>query len=108
MRKAITAGLTALLLAGGGSALAGHAGTNPTDPGAIGDHPALYGLCTAWHANENGRENGKAGSAPPFAALAQAAEDNGETVSELCDGVRPGNGHGRGGDNSNAPNPSDR
>lgn len=107
MRKLIVGGLMAVLVAGGGSAFADHAGTNPTDPEAIGNHPALYGLCTAWHANENGRENGNAGDAPPFAALEQAAEDNDQSVSEYCDGVRPGNGHGEGGDNSNAPNPNE-
>lgn len=109
MRKLISGTMLALMLGGGaGVALADHAGTNPTDPDAIGDHPALYGLCTAWHANENGRENGNAGNAPPFAALQEAAEAEDQTVSEFCEGVRPGNGHGNGGGNSNAPDPTER
>ncbi|HVM40878.1 MAG TPA: hypothetical protein VM618_08900 [Acidimicrobiia bacterium] len=105
MRRLVVGAAVAALLGGTGAAWADHAGTNPTDPDAIGGHPALYGLCTAWHANENGRENGKAGEAPPFASLAQAAENADQSVTEFCTGVRPGNGHGNGG-GSNAPDPT--
>lgn len=107
MRKLLATAVATVMLGGGVSAaFADHAGTNPTDPDAIGNHPALYGLCMAWHANENGRANGNAGNAPPFAALKAAADNNDQSVSEFCDGVRPGNGHGNGGGNSNAPNPN--
>jgi hypothetical protein len=104
MRKIVVGAAVAALLSGSGPALGSHAGTSPTDPEAIGNHPALYGLCTAWHANANGRAHGNAGNAAPFAALTEAAGD--ESVSEFCDGVRPGNGHGNGG-GSQAPNPNE-
>jgi hypothetical protein len=106
MRRRIiagAAGLGMLMTAGMGAAHADHAGTNPTDPDAIGNHPALYGLCTAYFANGG---NGNSHNAPPFAALAQAAEDNDQSVEEFCSGVRPGNGHGNGG-GSNAPDPTE-
>lgn len=95
----------AMLFSGGmGIAQADHAGTNPTDPEAIGNHPALYGLCTAYFANGG---NGNSHNAPPFAALAAAAEAMDQEVEEFCTGIRPGNGHGNGGDNSSAPDPTD-
>lgn len=114
MRRFLIAAATlALLFTGGmGVARADHAGTNPTDPGAIGGHPALYGLCTAYFANGG---NGNSHEAPPFAALEEAADaagdGNGEATAEeleaFCENVRPGNGHGQGGDNSQAPSPTD-
>lgn len=106
MRKrllAVAAAVGLALTAGMGTAMADHAGTNPTDPDAIGNHPARYGLCTAYFANDG---NGNSHDAPPFAALQEAAEANDQSVAEFCDGVRPGNGHGNGGENSRAPNPS--
>lgn len=114
MRR-ILIGVTSLmvLVTGGmGVARADHPGTNPTDPDAIGGHPALYGLCTAYFANGG---NGKSRNAPPFAALEAAADaagdDDGDATPEemqaFCEGVRPGNGHGQGGGNSNAPSPTD-
>lgn len=94
MRKTIIAIGIATLLATGGVAAADHAGTNPTDPGAIGGHPSLYGLCRAYQSG-NGGDNGRKNEAPPFAALEEAAGD--DSVADFCEGVTPGNGHGNGG-----------
>ena len=45
-----------------------------------------FGLCTA-HENGNGGDNGKKNEAGPFAALQEAADaagDEGQTVTEWC------------------------
>lgn len=53
---------------------------------------ALFGLCTAYAHNENGREHGNAGNAPPFMWLADQAEAEDQTVEEFCGDVdHPGN-----------------
>lgn len=88
--------LGALLLMGS------HGGGSPMD--GMDDHPAKYGLCTAYFAGEGG-DNGNRNDAPPFQALEEAAGD--ESVEEYCEGTQPGNGHGEGGDNNNAPDPTD-
>lgn len=110
MRK-LLAVLAAALMIAGPAAAAGQGNGSPMD--GIGDHPALYGLCTAYFSGQGG-ENGNKNSAPPFAALEdaadQAGDDNGEAspeeVASFCDGVRPSNGQGKGKQNdSRAPNP---
>ncbi len=62
-----------------------------TVPAAVGAVPSdgmpgasWYGLCTAYENNENGRENGNAGNAGPFAWLQEQADENDQTVSEWC------------------------
>lgn len=55
---------------------------NGGGPGPFG--PNNFGLCTAWAANETGRDNGNAGSAPPFQALQDEAEAADQTVEEWC------------------------
>lgn len=87
-----------------GTVGAAHANNSPNNPENIGSHPALYGLCTAYFANGG---NGNSHNAPPFASLAQAAEDNDQSVEEFCTGIRPSNGKGNGSGNSNAPDPTD-
>lgn len=66
-------------------------------PGPIG--PNDVGLCTAWDANENGRDNGRADEAPPFEALHEVAEGE---IGEWCDDVE----HPGGGDRQGPPNGS--
>jgi hypothetical protein len=67
--------------------------------------PAKYGLCTAYFSGQGG-EHGNRNDAPPFQALAQAAEDQDQSVADFCRGTRPGN---RGdADRSSAPDPVDR
>lgn len=103
MRKLLATALGALMLGGGaGVALADHSGPPTSDN--LGSHPATYGLCMAWHANENGRANGNAENAPPFVALQEAADENDQSVSDFCAEVRPGGSHGSG--NSEAPQPN--
>ncbi len=52
---------------------------------------ALFGLCTAWGANGNGRDHGNVENAPPFQGLQNQAEEADQTVEEFCDEVpRPG------------------
>lgn len=83
MRKMIATGFTALVLAGGG------AGVALAAPGPNGHN--TFGLCTAYFAgSEKGQEQKH--KAPPFRALADAAEDNDQTVEEYCaeNGQRPG------------------
>jgi hypothetical protein len=68
---------------------------NGGGPGPFG--PNNFGLCTAWAASENGRENGNAGNAPPFRALQDtAAEEGYDSVEDWCAeyGQQPGNGNG--------------
>lgn len=57
----------------------GNNGTVPSMPSQ-----ALFGLCTAWAHNENGREHGNAGNAGPFRWLQQQAEAEDQTVEEYC------------------------
>lgn len=45
---------------------------------------AIFGLCNAWAHNENGREHGNAGNAPPFLWLAEQADEDDQTVEEWC------------------------
>lgn len=79
-----------------GAALAGHGngngGGHDSFPGTPGE--ALYGLCTAYENNENGRDNGQAGEAPPFQELNETAEENDQTVEEYCaeNAEHPGQG----------------
>jgi hypothetical protein len=100
MRRKVLATLAAGALAFGamgmGPGNSGNAG-GPGGPGPFG--PNNFGLCTAYQANENGRDNGNAGNAPPFAALEEAAEAADQTVEEWCgeNGQHPGNGNGRNG-----------
>ncbi len=62
----------------------------PTGRGAPPD-AALFGLCTAWANNDNGRQHGNAENAPPFVHLQQQAEDADQSVEEYCAEVsRPG------------------
>lgn len=111
MRKKIAIAMLAVMGVSGGAALA----DRPTSDN-LAEHPALYGLCTAWFANENGRENGNAENAPPFQALQDAADEAGdgdgtatdEEMQDFCEGVRPSNGRGNGSGNSNAPDPTSR
>ena len=84
MKKLIAGAFVAVFLAGGATVAT-------ATPGPHG--PNNFGLCTAWAANENGRENGNAGNAPPFKALQDtAAEDGYETVEDWCAefGQQPG------------------
>ena len=86
MKKLITGGLLALLMAGGGAALA----DRPSEDNLVeGGHPALFGLCNAWSNNGTGREHGNAENAPPFQSLQDAAAD--EEVEAYCEGIAPGN-----------------
>lgn len=79
-----------------GAALAGHGngngGGHDTFPGL--PDQALFGICTAYENNENGRENGQAGNAPPFQWLNETADDADQTVEEFCaeNGQHPGQG----------------
>lgn len=96
VRRWIAASSLGLMIAGGGAVAALAQGPDPNGP-------AKYGLCTAYFASETGREHGNAGDAPPFQNLADAAEENDESIEDFCSGTRPGN---RGDDdNSNAPDP---
>jgi hypothetical protein len=100
MRRKVLATLAAGALAFGAMGFSpgnsGNAG-GPGGPGPFG--PNNFGLCTAWAANENGRENGRAGDAPPFAALQEAADEADQSVEDWCaeNGQHPGNGNGRNG-----------
>lgn len=96
--KMFAAGLALALIAVPGSALAGHGNGNgqghDSYPGFADE--ATYGLCMAYENNENGRENGQAGEAPPFQELEDRAEENDQTVEEYC----AEHGQHPGGDNS--------
>lgn len=76
-----------------------------TPPGGMPDQ-SLHGLCTAYEANENGRENGNAGDAPPFQDLQDRAEENNQTVEEFCQDVDHPSSNGNGGGDGGGP-PSD-
>ncbi|MBW3583119.1 MAG: hypothetical protein KY455_08490 [Euryarchaeota archaeon] len=66
---------------------------------------ALFGLCTAWNANEKGRENGNAANAPPFLWLQEQAKEADQTVEEYCSEVDhpSNNGGGNGGNGGGRP-----
>lgn len=107
MRKILVTAAALGMLATGAVGTA-HANNSPTDPSNIGEHPALYGLCTAYFANGG---NGNSHNAPPFLALAEAADDGDasttDDVERFCEAVRPSNGQGGGSGNSNAPSPTE-
>jgi hypothetical protein len=92
-----------VVLVGAVLLMGAHGGGSPMD--GMDDHPAKYGLCTAYFSGEGG-ENGNKHNAPPFEALESAPEE-GDSVEDYCQGTQPGNGHGNGGDNNNAPGPTD-
>jgi hypothetical protein len=74
----------AALVAAVALALAGVAGA---DPGPNGHND--YGLCKAYFAgSDNGQDQKR--SAPPFAALEEAAGGTEEDVAEFCESVTPG------------------
>ena len=110
MRKVIAV-LAVAMMIGGPAAAAGNG--RPTSENLAG-HPALYGLCTAYFSGQGG-EHGNKNSAPPFAALQEAADnagdDDGTTTADemqsFCENVRPSNGQGGGSGNSKAPKPTD-
>ena len=109
MRK-ILAVLGVSLAIAGPAAAAGNG--SPMDD--MANHPALYGLCTAYFSGQGG-EHGNKNSAPPFAALEAAADDAGsdddettqDEMIDFCQDVRPSNGQGGGSGNSKAPRPTD-
>lgn len=92
--KMVAAGLAIALLALPGTALAGHGNGNGNghDDYPGWDDAATYGICTAYENNENGRENGQAGEAPPFQELGDRAEEQNQTIEEYCEenGQHPG------------------
>jgi hypothetical protein len=103
MRRKVLATLAVGALAFGSMGAGNpHDNGNGGPPGPFG--PNNFGLCTAWEANENGRENsdGRAGDAPPFAELQRQAEeefeDSDDPVADWCaaNSEHPGNGNGRG------------
>jgi hypothetical protein len=104
MRKLLAVMAVGLLI-GGPAAAAGNG--RPTSEN-LAEHPALYGLCTAYFSGQGG-EHGNKNSAPPFVALQEAADDGdsntSDDVEQFCSGVRPSNGQGGGSGNSNAPDP---
>jgi hypothetical protein len=77
----------ALALAIGGATVA------TADPGPNGNN--TFGLCTAYFAGSDKGQEMKH-QAPPFAALADAASQNGQSVEEYCaqNGTHPGGGQG--------------
>lgn len=82
-----------VLLAPAGLAMAHHSDQHTTGNGNSRDSmpdAALFGLCTAWAHNENGRENGNAGNAGPFVWLQTQAEESDQAVEEYCENVQPG------------------
>ena len=107
MRKILITAAAVGMLATGAVGTA-HANNSVTNPENLAEHPALYGLCTAYFANGG---NGNSHNAPPFAALAEAADDDDPNtendVERFCESVRPSNGQGQGSGNSNAPSPTD-
>jgi hypothetical protein len=107
-KKLMTLSLAGSLAVGGATvAMADPPMDNPAE------HPALYGLCTAYFANGG---NGNSHDAPPFAALEDAADEAGDNngtttpaeMESFCEAVRPSNGTGGGGaDDSSAPSPTE-
>jgi hypothetical protein len=102
--KWITVGLAFAMLAIPPAAMAGHGNGNGNGHDSYPGFPdaATYGLCTAYENNENGRENGQAGEAPPFQSLEDRADENNQTVEEYCEenGQHPGQGDGGSGDDN--------
>lgn len=96
--KIAAVGLAVALIGIPVSAVAGHGNGNGQGHDQYPGFPdaATYGLCTAYENNENGRENGNAGQAPPFQELQDRAEDENQTVEEYCaeNGQHPGQGNG--------------
>lgn len=92
-----TIAVAVMLLTVPAAAVAGHGngngGGHDTFPGLPDE--ASYGICTAYENNENGRENGQAGNAPPFQWLSDQAEEEDQTVEEWCmeNGQHPGQGN---------------
>lgn len=103
MRKLAAALFAALMIAVPATAQNGNG--RPTAEN-LSEHPALYGLCTAYFSGQGG-EKGNKNNAPPFQALQDAAEAEEQSVEDFCRGVRPSNGKGQGSGNSNAPDPVD-
>lgn len=85
--KLIVIGLAVALVGIPTSAVAGHGNGNGQGHDSYPGFPdaALFGLCTAYENNENGRENGQAGDAPPFQELEDRAEEEDQTVEEYCE-----------------------
>jgi hypothetical protein len=108
MRKVlITVAVAAMALGGANAAIAdpGNGNGAPFGPGSINpDHPAWYGLCTAYYNNsDQGKQNGA-----PFQALEDHDWDNSDYdgIDDFCSSMRPGN---RGDDDkSSAPTPGPR
>lgn len=97
MRWLITTTVALSLLMVPGAALAGHGNGNGGGHDGFGlPDQATYGMCTAYENNEQGRENGQAGQAPPFQWLNEQADENDQTVEEYCmeNGQHPGQGNG--------------
>lgn len=94
--KWTTAMLALAMIAVPGTALAGHGNGNGGGHDSFPGFPnaATFGLCTAYENNEEGRENGQAGQAPPFQELQDRAEEDDQTVEEYCEenGQHPGRG----------------
>lgn len=107
MRKIITIAAVALMvLGGGGAAFANNGNGAPFGPGSINpDHPAWYGLCTAYYNNsDQGKQNGA-----PFQALEAHFDGDAKAISDFCSNLRPSNGQGKGKqDDSSAPAPGPR
>lgn len=106
----IATGLAVALAGIPAGALADHGNGNGNGHDSFPGFPseATYGLCTAYENNQNGRDNGQAGEAPPFQELEDRAEDNDQTVEEYCNenAQHPGQGSpndGNGTDNDNRP-----
>lgn len=90
--KRIMALVLAAVLAVSAVAVAGQHLPEQANDDADDDGPSdasTYGRCTAYEANENGREHGNAGNAPPFQALQDDAEAENETVEEHCEDIEP-------------------
>lgn len=95
----VLVGVPSVGIAGHGN---GNGGGHDTFPGL--PDAATFGICTAYENNENGRENGQAGEAPPFFWLQEQADENDQTVEEYCEenGQHPGQDNGENGQ-SNRP-----
>lgn len=79
MRKSITSLILAGLMALGGVGV----GIAAADPGPHHGHN-IRGLCRAYFAgSEQGREQKR--QAPPFQALEEAADEQGQSVQEYCE-----------------------
>ncbi len=107
MRKLIAAAAAVLMLASGLGIASANNGNGPpfNGDGINPDHPAWYGLCTAWFNNsDQGKQNGR-----PFQALSDHFDDDEDAITDFCSRLRPSNGQGQGRqDASNAPAPGPR